>query len=78
MPSGDDRKPEIAPALRPERQQVRSDFMPPNSVRVVDAVTGRPLAGMNVGLQVFSNGFTKQALRSGLGDNKQVRANDPA
>lgn len=40
--------------------------VPPRSVRVVDAITGKPLGGMNVCLQVFSNGFTKQALESDL------------
>lgn len=41
-------------------------IVPPRSVRVVDAVTGKPLAGMNVCLQAVNNGWTKQALRSTL------------
>lgn len=41
-------------------------IVPPRSVRVVDAITGKPLAGMNVCLQVFSNGWAKQALKSHL------------
>lgn len=39
-------------------------IVPPRSVRVVDAITGKPVAGMDVCLQVFSNGWTKQALKS--------------
>jgi hypothetical protein len=41
-------------------------IVPPRSVRVVDAITGKPLPGMNVCLQVFSNSFTRQALLSDL------------
>ena len=40
--------------------------VPPRSVRIVDALTGRPLAGMNVCMQAVSTGWTKQALESDL------------
>ncbi len=41
--------------------------VPPRLVQVVDAVTGRPLAGMNVCLQAVNPpGWTSQALRSKL------------
>lgn len=41
-------------------------IVPPRSVRVVDAVTGKPISGMNVCIQAVSHGWTKQALKSDL------------
>ena len=41
-------------------------IVPPRSVRVVDAVTGKPISGMNVCFQAVSHGWTDQALRSEL------------
>ncbi len=40
--------------------------VPPRSVRVVDAITGKPLSGMNVCIQAVSDGWSKQALQSEL------------
>src|ERR1700722_8139326 len=41
-------------------------IVPPRSVRVVDAVTGKPISGMNVCLKAVSHGWTKQILQSDL------------
>lgn len=41
-------------------------IVPPRSVRVVDAVTGKPISGVNVCIQAVSNGWSNQALRSEL------------
>lgn len=38
--------------------------IPPRSIRVVDAITGKPISGMNVCMQAVSKGWTRQALRS--------------
>ena len=41
-------------------------IVPPKRIRVVDAITGKPLANMNVCVQVWSSGWSKEALRSNL------------
>jgi hypothetical protein len=41
-------------------------IIPPHSTRVVDAVTGKPISGINVCIPAVSNGWGPQALQSDL------------
>jgi hypothetical protein len=52
-------------------------IVPPRSVRIVDALTGKPLAGMNVCIQATGPAWSgKQALKTTL--TSQALADEPS